>query len=69
MNKEPKYDWDFFIMWSTKKEWYIIPTIVFFYNQNQLYTSLVTSPACGLYFQWLKFTAGVQSQKNPNYGK
>ncbi len=69
MNKEPKREWDFFVMWTNKKEWYIIPTFVFFYNPVQLYTSLVTSPAWGFYFQWLKITAGVQSQKNPNYGK
>jgi hypothetical protein len=68
-NKEPKREWDFFVMWSTNKEWFIIPTFVFYYNPVQLYTSLVTSPAWGLYFQWLKITAGVQSQKNPNYGK
>ncbi len=69
MNKESKREWDFFVMWTNKKEWYIIPTFVFFYNPVQLYTSLVTSPAWGFYFQWLKITAGVQSQKNPNYGK
>ena len=68
-SKEPKREWDFFVMWSTSKEWYIIPTFVFYYNPIQLYTSLVTSPAWGFYFQWLKITAGVQSQKNPNYGK
>ena len=68
-NKEPKREWDFFVMWTNKKEWYIIPTFVFFYNPVQLYTSLVTSPAWGFYFQWLKMTAGVQSQKNPDYGK
>ncbi len=67
-NKEPKWDVDYFITWG-KKEWYIIPTFVFYYNPVQLYTSLVTSPAWGFYFQWLKITAGVQSQKNPNYGK
>jgi hypothetical protein len=66
-NKESKREWDFFVMWSNKKEWYVIPTFVFFYNPIQLYTSLVTSPAWGLYFQWLKITAGVQVQKNPNY--
>jgi hypothetical protein len=68
-NKEPKRHWDFFVMWTNKKEWYLIPTFVFFYNPVQLYTSLVTSPAWGFYFQWLKITAGVQSQKNPDYGK
>ena len=65
--KEPKRYTDYFIMWGNKKEWYIIPTIVFFKNPNQLFTSLVTSPAWGLYFQWLKLTVGVQSQKNPQY--
>jgi hypothetical protein len=68
-SKEPKRYTDYFIMWSNKKEWYIIPTFVFFYNPVQLYTSSVTSPAWGFYFQWLKITAGVQSQRNPNYGK
>jgi hypothetical protein len=67
-NKEPKYYTDYFITWG-KKEWFILPTIVFFKNPNQLFLTGVTSTAWGIYFQWLKFTAGIQSQKNPYYGK
>jgi len=66
--KEPKWITDYFLKLG-RKEWYIIPTLVFYYNPVQLYTSLQTSPAWGFYFQWLKMTAGVQSQKNPDYGK
>jgi hypothetical protein len=66
-NKEPKRYTDYFIRWG-RKEWFIIPTIVFFNNPNQFWDGKKTSPSWGLYFQWLKLTAGIQSQKNPYYG-
>jgi hypothetical protein len=68
MNKEFKRYTDYFISWG-RKEWYIIPTIVFFNNPNQFWDNEKTSPGWGIYFQWLKLTIGIQSQKNPNYGK
>jgi hypothetical protein len=67
-NKEPKRYTDYFIRWG-RKEWYIIPTIVFFHNPYQFWMTGETSPGWGLYFQWLKLTLGLQSQKNPYYGR
>jgi hypothetical protein len=67
-NKEPKRYTDYFIRWG-RKEWFIIPTIVFFNNPYQFWATGETSPGWGIYFQWLKLTIGLQSQRNPYYGR
>lgn len=67
--KELKRATDYFISWGGGKEWYIIPTIIYLNNPNQYWENGQTSPAFGIYIQWLKLTIGFQSQKNPNYGK
>lgn len=66
--KEPKWITDYFFKVG-RKEWYVFPTIVIYYNKNQFWATGETSPGWGLYFQWLTVTAGVQSQKNKFYGK
>ena len=68
MNKEPKNYTDYFISWG-RREWYIFPTIIYLNNPYLSWSEDRTSPAWGLYFQWLKLTIGFQSQKNPNYKK
>jgi hypothetical protein len=68
MNKEPKNYTDYFISWG-RREWYIFPTIIYLNNPYLSWSEDRTSPAWGVYFQWLKLTIGFQSQKNPNYIK
>jgi hypothetical protein len=67
-NKEPKRYTDYFVRWG-RREWFILPTFVFFYNPQQFFDDDTFSPGWGLYFQWLKLTIGLQTQKNPYYGK
>jgi hypothetical protein len=66
--KEPKRYTDYFVRWG-RREWFILPTLVFFYNPQQYFADDAFSPGWGLYFQWLKLTIGLQTQKNPYYGK
>ena len=62
-NKEPKREWDFFVMWSNKKEWYIIPTFVFFYNKETFLETGVYTPSWGLTIRWLTYMVGIQIQE------
>ena len=67
-NKEPKRYTDYFIRWG-RREFFILPTVVYFNNPQQHFEDNIFSPSWGLYFQFLKLTIGIQSQKNPYYGK
>lgn len=67
-SKEPKYLTDFFI-YKKKYHWFILPTIIFFYNKNTFFETGVSSPAFGVSFRWLILFIGFQVQKNIYYGK
>ena len=42
--------------------WYILPTIIFYYNKNEFLETGVYTPAWSLVFKWLKFQIGFQIQ-------
>ena len=61
------YHKDFFI-YNKKHHWFIIPTMVFYYNK---YTPLdldceIFTPSWGLTIRWLTYMVGFQIQKNPD---
>lgn len=66
MTKEPKYLTDFFI-YKKKHHWFIIPTIVFFYDKETFFETGVYSPSFGFTFRWLILFMGFQVQKNIYY--
>jgi len=61
-----KYYKDFFI-YKKKHHWFLIPTIVFFYNKTEFLETGVTSPSWGLTIRWLTYMMGIQIQQG--YGK
>jgi hypothetical protein len=65
-NKEPKYLTDFFI-YNKKHHWFIIPTIVLFYNKETFFETGVYTPAFGFSIRWMTFFMGVQIQNNAYY--
>ena len=52
---------DFFI-YKKKHHWFIIPTIVFFYNKETFLETGVYSPSWGVTMRWLTFMIGFQIQ-------
>lgn len=67
INKTPqKYYTDWFL-YKKKHHWFIIPTIIFFYNKETFFETGAYSPAFGVSFRWLTFFAGIQFQKNIYY--
>lgn len=54
---------DFFI-YKKKHHWFIIPTIVFFYDKNTFLETGVYTPAWGLTIRWLTFMIGIQIQES-----
>ena len=53
---------DFFI-YKKKHHWFIIPTIVFFYNKETFLETGVYSPSWGVTMRWLTFMIGFQIQQ------
>jgi hypothetical protein len=53
---------DFFII-NKKHHWFIIPTIVFFYNKEEFLETGVHTPSWGLVIRWLTFMVGFQIQE------
>lgn len=62
MSNKKTYLKDFFI-YNKKHHWFIIPTIVFFYNKETFLETGVYTPAWGLTIRWLTFMMGVQIQE------
>ena len=52
---------DFFI-YKKKHHWFIIPTIVFFYNKETFLETGVYSPSWGVTVRWLTIMIGFQIQ-------
>jgi hypothetical protein len=52
---------DFFI-YKKKHHWFLIPTIVFFYNKETFLETGVYSPSWGVTMRWLTFMIGFQIQ-------
>ena len=57
-----KYCKDFFI-YKKRHHWFIIPTIVFFYNKTEFLETGVYTPSWGLTVRWLTYMIGVQIQE------
>ena len=63
-----KYVKDFFI-YRKRHHWFLIPTIVFFYNKTEFLETDVYTPSWGLTIRWLQYMVGVQIQEIHKYGK
>jgi hypothetical protein len=57
-----KYCKDFFI-YKKRHHWFLIPTIVFFYNKTEFLETGVYTPSWGLTVRWLTYMIGVQIQE------
>jgi hypothetical protein len=57
-----KYSKDFFV-YNKRHHWFIIPTIVFFYNKETFLETGVYTPSFGLTIRWLTFMIGFQIQQ------
>ena len=56
------YHKDFFI-YNKKHHWFLIPTIVLFYNKETFLETGVYTPSWGITVRWLTYMVGVQIQK------
>lgn len=61
-----KYIIDFFI-YKKKHHWFLIPTLVYFYNKETFFENGVYSPSVGFSFRWLTLFIGLQIQINPHF--
>ena len=52
-----------FFMYNYRHPWFIIPTVVFFYNKHTFLNTGEYTPAWGLTIRWLTFMAGIQIQE------
>jgi hypothetical protein len=57
-----KYSKDFFV-YNKRHHWFIIPTVVFFYNKETFLETGVYTPSFGLTIRWLTFMVGFQIQQ------
>jgi hypothetical protein len=62
MTKNKIYDKHFFI-YNKKHHWFIIPTVVFFYNKETFLETGVYTPSWGLTIRWLTYMIGFQIQE------
>ena len=63
MTSKKTYIKDFFI-YKKKHHWFIIPTIVFFYNKTEFLETGVYTPSWGLTIRWLTYMMGIQIQRS-----
>jgi hypothetical protein len=64
--KEKKWITDFFII-KKKHHWFLIPTPIFYYREDEFFETGLSSPSWGFTFRFLVFMVGVQSQRNIYY--
>jgi hypothetical protein len=62
MTNKKVYLKDFFV-YKKKHHWFIIPTVVFFYNKETFLETGVYSPSWGLTIRWLTYMIGFQIQE------
>jgi hypothetical protein len=67
-NREPKYFFDYFI-YKKNFHWFVIPTIVIYYNKHAFVENNSTTLSFGVSLRWLIYFGGIQLQKNVNYKK
>ena len=63
MTSKKTYIKDFFI-YKKKHHWFIIPTIVFFYNKTEFLETGVYTPSWALTIRWLTYMMGIQIQRS-----
>ena len=56
-----KYYVDYFV-YRKRYYWFIIPSLVFYYDNDNYYDELKVGPSFGLTIRWLTFMAGFQVQ-------
>ena len=66
--RKKTYIKDFFI-YKKRHHWFLIPTIVFFYNKTEFLQTGVYTPSWGLTVRWLTYMIGVQIQETYKYEK
>jgi len=66
--RKKTYIKDFFI-YKKRHHWFLIPTIVFFYNKTEFLETGVYTPSWGLTIRWLTYMIGVQIQETYKYEK
>ena len=66
--RKKTYIKDFFI-YKKRHHWFLIPTIVFFYNKTEFLQTGVYTPSWGLTVRWLTYMIGVQIQETYRYEK
>jgi len=66
--RKKTYIKDFFI-YKKRHHWFLIPTIVFFYNKTEFLETGVYTPSWGLTVRWLTYMIGVQIQETYKYEK
>jgi hypothetical protein len=62
MTNKKVYLKDFFV-YKKKHHWFLIPTVVFFYNKETFLETGVYSPSWGLTIRWLTYMIGFQIQE------
>ena len=62
MRTKKVYDKDYFI-YNKKHHWFLIPTIVFFYNKETFLETGVYTPSWGLTIRCLTYMVGFQIQE------
>lgn len=60
--RKKNYHKDFFI-YNKKHHWFLIPTIVIFYNKETFLETGVYTPSWGIIVRWLTFMVGIQIQQ------
>lgn len=56
-----KFYKDFFV-YKKNHYWFIIPTIVFYFDRYEIYDDRKMAPCWGFTFRWLLFMVGFQIQ-------
>jgi hypothetical protein len=62
MKSKKVYLKDFFI-YKKKHHWFIIPTVVFYYDKNTFLETGVYTPSWGLTLRWFTFMIGFHIQE------
>ena len=66
MNQQTKpktiYLKDFFL-YKKRNYWYIIPSIIYYYNKREFLETGVYTPSWAITLRWLNFVMGIQIQQ------
>lgn len=62
MKNKKIYEKNFFII-KKRNHWFILPSLIFYYNEYEFLQTGVTTPSWGLSIRWLIFMVGFQIQE------